>query len=174
MYGKSGLNYTDSIVAAWKFKTELNTYANKDCVSEWISKLHDEGKYDDHKQIVAIALSKCGESREQKESKHSSQKTRHVRTSPLGKKFFAGTGQKTKTVKAKSMNEFVKAMVKAKSLEQLENIAEALRKVESLSSEDKKVTFVWLGYFRQKIKGYEKNIMNEVKEYIEKYESSKK
>lgn len=37
-----------------------------DCVSKWIKKLHDEGKYTNDAQIAAIAYSKCSEKKRQK------------------------------------------------------------------------------------------------------------
>lgn len=36
---------------------------SKESINRWISKLHDEGKYKDKDQIVAIAYSKCGKSK---------------------------------------------------------------------------------------------------------------
>lgn len=39
-----------------------------DCVSKWIKRLTDEGKFTDRDQIIAIALSKCGLSKNQAEA----------------------------------------------------------------------------------------------------------
>ncbi len=67
---------------------------SEDCVSKWISKLYDEGKYEDHDQIVAIAHSKCENGEETSlKTNDAPDDTKSLSTKSNGEEFVEGECQ---------------------------------------------------------------------------------